>query len=329
MVSDVEPPTVFCPGDIFVHTDPGVCGATVNFSFGAIDNCTATAVANPASGTFFTPGIHVVNITATDASGNISFCDFKITVVDQEAPVISNCPANIVVSVITGCDSTINWTTPIATDNCSAVMTSNHSPSDVFSIGTTTVTYTALDAAGNVSFCSFNVVVRDLTIPVLTGCPGDTMVLGDPITGTAVVSWIEPVGSDNCFFTVNSNFHSGDVFPMGLTNVIYGVVDGSNNFSTCSFSVTVTNTTDIPKPVTQNVNVYPNPFSEGITISMDGIVDGETYYTLYTIDGKEVSIGKIYYKDTEIRAEAFASGVYVMEIYFADGTRLHRRIIKN
>ncbi|MBK8470776.1 MAG: HYR domain-containing protein [Sphingobacteriales bacterium] len=40
-------------------------------------------------------------------------------------------------------------------------MTSIHASGSTFALGTTTVTYTATDAAGNVSTCSFTVTVTD------------------------------------------------------------------------------------------------------------------------------------------------------------------------
>ena len=38
-------------------------------------------------------------------------------------------------------------------------LTSTHNPGDSFPIGTTTVNYTSIDAAGNSATCTFNVVV--------------------------------------------------------------------------------------------------------------------------------------------------------------------------
>ena len=55
---------------------------------------------------------------------------------------------------------TISWTAPTATDNSGTqTLTSTHNPGDSFPIGTTTVTYTATDAAGNSANCSFDVIV--------------------------------------------------------------------------------------------------------------------------------------------------------------------------
>ena len=39
--------------------------------------------------------------------------------------------------------------------------------------------------------------------------------------------------------TLTSNYHAGDVFPIGDTNVVYTATDQSSNIATISFTVTV------------------------------------------------------------------------------------------
>ena len=80
---------------------------------------------------------------------------------DDESPVISGCPSDVSGNTDGGiATGTISWTAPTATDNSGTqTLTSTHNPGDSFPIGTTTVTYTATDAAGNTANCSFEVVV--------------------------------------------------------------------------------------------------------------------------------------------------------------------------
>ena len=90
IVEDTEPPVITCPANITQANDPGQCGAVINYTVTATDNCTSsvTVTVQPASGTFFPVGITTVNATATDASGNTSTCSFTVTVNDVEPPVI-------------------------------------------------------------------------------------------------------------------------------------------------------------------------------------------------------------------------------------------------
>jgi hypothetical protein len=330
IVTDNEMPVAQCPGDITVSNDPGFCGAVVLFTVGATDNCMVNVVSNPVRGSFFPVGSTTVAVEATDAAGNVATCDFKVTVVDSEAPVFSNCPADMHINLVNACDTAVSWTPPAVADNCSATLTGNFNPGDVFAIGSTEVTYTATDPAGNVSVCSFHVIVNDTVQPEIHNCPNDTLVAMNPFTGMAVVNWIEPTASDNCRFTFTGNFHSGDTFPVGVTNVIYGVVDGSGNFTTCTFSITVTNTTAVVNVSgAEQVQVYPNPFTQQLTISTGTGNGQEKYYRIYTIEGKELMRGEFTGSEKSLTMDAYAAGWYILEIVMPDGSKAIRQLIKN
>ncbi len=82
---------------------------------------------------------------------------------DIESPVFTNCPTNINSNTI-GTTAIVNWTAPTATDNCGIpTITSTHNSGTSFPIGTTIVLYTASDAKGNKSTCSFNITVVGTT----------------------------------------------------------------------------------------------------------------------------------------------------------------------
>ena len=80
---------------------------------------------------------------------------------DVDPPMITDCPGdqsdNLGVGVAM---ATVSWTEPSSTDNSgSPTLTSDYNPGDSFPIGTTTVTYTSTDIAGNTATCTFDVVV--------------------------------------------------------------------------------------------------------------------------------------------------------------------------
>ncbi|MCK5921732.1 MAG: HYR domain-containing protein, partial [Methylococcales bacterium] len=227
-VNDVELPVITCPADIAVGNDAGVCGAVVTWNAATVtDNCPGASVTGSthASGDNFAVGTTTVTITATDASGNTATCDFDVTVNDTENPVVT-CPADMTVGNDAGvCEAVVTYTMPTATDNCDGTLTpsltAGMASGATFPVGTTTVTYSATDAAGNTGDCSFDVTVEDREAPVIT-CPADQTVSNDPGLCSATFSYTI-TATDNCsqnvpVFTFGQNV--GPVFPTGVVTIM-------------------------------------------------------------------------------------------------------------
>lgn len=173
------PPVITCPSDKVTSTDPGVCSAVVNFTATATDTDPVTVSCSPPSGTAFPKGTTTVQCTATDSVGATDTCSFKVTVNDNENPVIT-CPANITVGNDPGlCSATVNPGAATATDNCavdSIVGTRNdgHSLNAPYPVGTTMITWKATDKSGNMATCSQTIVVNDVEPPVITASVAST-----------------------------------------------------------------------------------------------------------------------------------------------------------
>src|SRR4029078_336071 len=70
----------------------------------------------------------------------------------------------------------------------------------------------------------------------------------DAGTCTAVVTYTDPTGTDNCTGATTSQtagLASGSTFPAGTTTNTFTVTDASGNTASCSFTVTV-NDTEVP-----------------------------------------------------------------------------------
>lgn len=229
-----------CPGDITVEANTS-CGAVVNWTPPTVsDQCTAALTTSHDPGDTFNSGTTKVTYTATDNSGNTSTCEFNVTVEDDGAPQLTGCPNNITVNADESCEVKVNWSPPTATDACSVTLTSDYKPGDNFEVGTTTVTYTATDGAGNTSTCQFNVIVEGESEPVIEGCPEDITVEANEV-GEAIATWEEPATAASCGnITLTSTHKSGDVFPAGTTEVEYVARDDKDNSATCKFKVIVT-----------------------------------------------------------------------------------------
>ena len=244
-VEDKQAPVILCPSNITQSTDPGQCSAVVRFAPTATDNCPGvTVVSSISSGAVFQKGTTPVTVAATDAAGNQSTCTFNVTIVDRESPMIA-CPANIVQFTDRGqCSAVVSFSLPSATDNCPGVtVTSSISSGAVFQKGTTAVTLTATDAAGNKTTCSFTVSVVDNELPVLNSCPANITQSTDPGLCSAVVRFTLPTATDNCpGVAVSSSIPSGAVFQKGTTLVTVTATDVAGNKTACSFTVTVVDT---------------------------------------------------------------------------------------
>jgi len=256
----MAPPNVTCPQNIMRGTDAGVNYAWVNWTAPmpvGVENISYVQTDGPMSGSNFTLGVtHIsYNVTNTD-DGVQTLCEFNVTVWDDEAPMISNCPGSMV--VVLDADKAYimrNWTTPTAMDNVdgplsytSTSLNASWGPIVPFTGAVMPVVYTFTDAANNTAWCHFNLTILDLTPAKVSNCPGNLMAYNEPGKTTAVVTW----PASNLTVTDNTlvipvlnltnpavNLHNGSAFPLGVTNVIFVYTDPSHIFVNCTFTVTV------------------------------------------------------------------------------------------
>ncbi|XP_071824330.1 uncharacterized protein [Apostichopus japonicus] len=179
-----------------------------------------------------------------------TFC--QIIGFDNQPPVIINCPDD------TSRDgpSPIFFTPPQATDNSGYVrlVFMSHRPGDLFTAGTTIVSYVFADAANNQNQCSFVVSIENNGLPPfirISNCPGDIVVRTN--TASANVMFGTPTGSssEGDVFLASQSHRSGNSFSLGSTAVVYNFVDTSGNRATCSFEVTVINSDNCERVCSQ------------------------------------------------------------------------------
>jgi len=164
--------------------------------------------------------------------------DVTVTINDNDPPVITGCPADIIVSNDPGlCSAVVSWTPPVST----ASMSSTHLPGDIFPVGLTTVTYTSTDVDGLVSTCVFSVTVNDTEVPVVN-CSDVTVNLDASGNAAIIASDIlTGLPTDNCSVaTVELSRSSFTCADLGSVTVTVTVTDASGNIATCSSDITVT-----------------------------------------------------------------------------------------
>lgn len=266
-VRDKQAPTWSnCPSNQTKNNLTGNCGANANWTEPShSDNCSGSSFTQTHfSGNFFNVGTTTVMYIATDAanddgSTNSDTCSFTVTVNDAQNPLITGCPSNITQGTDNGvCTAVVTWNQPSSSDNCPGdTLTSTHNPGNTFALGTTTVTYTAEDTTGNTSTCSFTVTVQDNENPQIT-CPSNITGSNDAGVCTSVETYTAPVGTDNCTgvsTSQTSGLASGANYPVGVTTNVFTVTDGAANTATCSFTVTIADTTDPAITCPSNISV--------------------------------------------------------------------------
>jgi gliding motility-associated-like protein len=199
-------------------------------------------------------GVTIVTWTATDAYGNNTSATQTVTVSDDVAPIIA-APANITANAGATCTATIVLAAPVVSDTCGGVVVSNNAPTGgIYPVGTTTVTWTATDASGNISIASQLVNVIDATAPVFGTLP---LISVSPTNNCiAIVTLPTPTVTDNCtsVVTITNNAPAGGIFPSGPTMVTWTATDEAGNVTTALQQVIVQDNT-APVAVTQNITV--------------------------------------------------------------------------
>ncbi len=237
-VADTTPPTITVPSDTTVASPPDQCGAVVHYTPTVADDCPASALCQPASGSWFEPGETEVVCYGVDGSGNSAWDAFTVTVVDSTRPSVS-CPPDTTMHTRKGlCSAMLDY--PLeAFDNCGLVDLYGVPPAGtVLPRGEHDVVLVAVDAAGWTDSCSFTVTVIDTEPPSLS-CPVDLEAPNDSGVYGAVVEYRVPV-RDNCDMPdVEITPPSGSFFQPGSTLVTAVTADESGNRDSCDFIVVV------------------------------------------------------------------------------------------
>ncbi len=221
--SETTPPVTMCKDTtVYLHLEDTVILTALMLDNGSYDTC--TGVNYLASQTVFTCadlGTVEDTLTVTDMNGNSDYCISNVTVLDTTGILIASCPGDTTLTDSeANCDGIITWNEP--TYHCNVVnYYSDYESGDTFDIGTTTVTYTAVDVLSNMETCSF-----DITITV-----GSPTMLVDAGTDLQVCETTTSVSLTGSVTTVSGGSWSGE-----------GTFSDSTNLTT-SYSPTTTEIT--------------------------------------------------------------------------------------
>ena len=191
VVTDTTPPVISAPADITVS-------ATGEYTSVSLGNATATDLADQLpritnnAPSAFPLGVTIVTWTATDASGNSATDTQRVTVTAADTIYPTITAPDDITKEATGEYTFVSPGNATVTDNIDVSPTVTNNAPSTFPLGTTTVTWTATDDAGNSASDTQLITVQDTTPPTLT-IPPDMVVqsTGDSTwinggTGTAI-----------------------------------------------------------------------------------------------------------------------------------------------
>jgi hypothetical protein len=237
------PPVLTLPGPITAEATSSA-GAAVTYAASAVDaedNPDPTPACSPASGSTFHLGTTTVACSVTDAGGLSASGSFSVSVTDTTAPDLG-LPGNLTAEAAGASGASVSFTTSAsdAVDG-SVPVNCDHASGDMFSLGTTTVTCSAADGAGNSTSGSFDVSIGDSTAPSLHGVPDDFAATTSNPDGRTV-SYALPTATDatDPSPSVACGPASGSFFAVGPKSVTCTATDASGHSSSASFTVTVT-----------------------------------------------------------------------------------------
>lgn len=170
-------------------------------------------------------GIHVVNWTAIDSSGNLSQMLHRVSVEDRSAPEMK--PLDSVQVEAEGLQTEVTLITPEIAEFGTLVSIVNDAPPR-FGLGTTRVLWTAKDAAGNTGSLVVLVNVVDTTAPRLTA-PADIVV---PTREATIAIDIGKAAAQDVVGVVEVRNNAPAAFPQGKTEVVWTARDAAGNTST-------------------------------------------------------------------------------------------------
>ncbi|RYZ23440.1 MAG: HYR domain-containing protein [Chitinophagaceae bacterium] len=191
-------PVITCPAAIAVNNDNNKCGAQVGVGQPAVSStCGVSSLTgvrsdNAALDALYPVGTTTITWTAVNEGGNSSSCTQKVVVSDVTKPTLTapaplvQCTngANNLTRTATAADNcslaSVSWTMGGATSGTGTGLSVNAN----FNVGSTTITWTARDAAGNSVSGATTVTINPLPVAAIALTSRDTLCNSTVLTGS-------------------------------------------------------------------------------------------------------------------------------------------------
>ena len=271
-VVDTIPPTIIAPQSLVVEAT-GLDGNVIDLGIPlANDDAVDVVSLTNDSPDKFALGETLVTWTATDAAGNSASDTQLVSIVDTVEPEIIT-PSDIIIEAVSLNQNIVDLGIADATDAVGISSISNDAP-EFFSLGETTVTWTATDAAGNSASDTQVVTVVD-TIPPTIIAPQSLVVEATGLDGNVIDLGI-PLANDDAVDVVSLTNDSPDKFALGETLVTWTATDAAGNSASDTQLVSIVDTVE-PEIITPSdiiieaVSLNQNIVDLGIADATDAV----------------------------------------------------------
>ncbi|RZJ67917.1 MAG: T9SS type A sorting domain-containing protein [Flavobacterium sp.] len=326
--SNIIPLTPTITGsDVVYSVSPSLpAGLSMDFITGIISGVPTTV----------TP-IAAYTVTATNSGGSISF-DVIITITPAAPTALSYTSPNTftVGTAIANLNPTVTGTvTSYSVSPALPAGLSLNTTTGVISgtptavTATATYTVTATNSGGSVSF-DVIITVNDIAPTALSYTSPNTYSanaaitpLIPTVTGSGITYSVSPSLPAGLSIDPATGIISGT--PTTTTPIATYTVTATNSGGSVSFDVIITITPELSvgDPRAMQFIVFPNPFRDSISIKG---LEGDTTYSLYSIDGKLVQSGRV--ENETIRFGELAQGIYTLRLE-SEGRMGIKKIVRN
>ncbi len=294
-IRDTTPPALSAPANLQLEAT-SAAGATVTFTSPTATDLvdgSRPVTCTPASGAVLPLGVNTVTCGASDTRGNAASTSFRVTVADTTDPsLIVPGPITREATGPSGASATYAAS---ASDTVSGSITPACAPASgsTFALGTTTVSCTATDVAGNDTSATFPVTVVDTTAPVVSVPTSFSAEASG--SGGATITFASSANDlvDGPLATV-CTAPSGSTFPLGTTAVTCTATDAASNTGSAAFEITVVDTTPPVLHLPADVIVEadgPTGKVLSFTATATDVVDGTVSVSCTPGSGSAFSVG--------------------------------------
>ena len=277
-LEDQIPPVLTCPNDILIpYTDSKEYEIEDYYSQLIItDNCSDsfTYIQTPQPGSIVSEDTRI-EFTIIDENNNQSSCNFEVKFYKESELQILNCPGDQIFEVDSNCSYLIpDIASSITTNIEGAVVTQNITPG--FRVNGSLQLIITAKFEDQTDTCFVDLMAKDSTAPVV-GCLEDQNETFDSENGFIIPNYsLQAQTSDNCFIAKIDQIPDVGTEVFEDTQVTIGVEDISGNYTTCTFTVFLTEeTTGNNVPVALN-DTYSIDQDAILSIGSPGVLGNDT-----------------------------------------------------